>query len=253
MFSKIKDLAGTVKRSKLIGKDTVSLWVETSAIKFDAGQFAMLECPGFPLRRPLVIADSDHNSLRFIFKIKGKGTAFLSNLGAGANIKVLAPLGNSFPAHDKKTIPLLLGGGVGIVTMLPLAKKLHSLGTEPRIMLGADTKDSLALAEELEHYGEVALCTDDGSCGLKCNVVELAEKYMKKRPGNYTVYACGPTPMLKCLAAFSKKAGLKCYVSIEEKMACGVGACVCCAVKTQEGMKRVCKDGPVFEAEYIKW
>jgi dihydroorotate dehydrogenase electron transfer subunit len=253
MLSKIKDLAGKVKRSKLIGKDTVSMWVEMPVIKFDAGQFAMLECPGFPLRRPFVIADSDKNSLRFIFKIKGKGTAFLSNLSAGTDIKVLAPLGNSFPAHNKKTVPLLLGGGVGIVTMLPLAKKLHSLGAEPRILLGADTKNSLALAEELEYYGEVALCTDDGSLGLKCNVVELAGKYIKKRPGDYIIYACGPTPMLKSLSAFSKKEGLKCYVSIEEKMACGVGACVCCVVKTAEGMKRVCKDGPVFEAEYIKW
>ncbi len=253
MFSKIKDLAGVVKTSKLIGKETVSLWIETPEIKFEAGQFAMLECPGFPLRRPFVIADSDKNSLRFIFKIKGKGTAFLSNLATGTSIKVLAPLGNSFPEHDKKTVPLLLGGGVGVVTMLPLAKKMHSQGFEPRILLGADTKESLALAEELKHYGEVTVCTDDGTCGLQCNVVELAEKYMKKRPGNFTIYACGPNPMLKSLTLLSKNAGAKCYISMEEKMACGVGACVCCAVKTTEGIKRVCKEGPVFEAENIKW
>ncbi len=253
MFSKIKDLAGTIKNSELIGKDLVSLWVKVPEIKFDAGQFAMLECPGFPLRRPFVIADSDKGSLRFIFKIKGSGTAFLSNLGAGTSIKILAPLGNSFPEHNKKMLPLLVAGGVGIVTMLPLAKKLHSLGAEPRIMLGADTKDSLTLAEELKQYGEVALSTDDGTCGLKCNAVELAKKYMEKRPGTYVAYACGPTPMLKSLASLSKKEGFKCYVSVEEKMACGVGACVCCAVKTQEGMKRVCKEGPIFEAEYISW
>jgi len=253
MLSKIKDLAGIVKKSKLIGKDIVSLWVETPTIKFDAGQFAMLECPGFPLRRPFVIADSDKNSLRFIFKIKGKGTAFLSNLGIGTSIKVLAPLGNSFPEHDKKATPMLLGGGVGVVTMMPLAKKLHAQGLEPRILLGADTKESLALAEEFKHYGEVVLCTDDGTCGIKCNVVELAEKYMKKRPDNYIVYACGPNPMLKSLSLLSKNEGFRCYISMEEKMACGVGACVCCAVKTVEGIKRVCKEGPVFEAKNIKW
>lgn len=253
MFSKIKDLAGKVKKSELIGKDTVSLWIEAPAIKFEAGQFAMLECPGFPLRRPFVIADSDKSSLRFVFKIKGKGTAFLSNLGPGTNIKILAPLGNSFPEHNKRVAAMLVGGGIGIVTMLPLAKKLHSQGIEAKILLGADTKDSLGLAEELKNYGEVILCTDDGSCGLQCNTVELAEKYMKKRPGDYTIYACGPNPMLKSLSILSKKEGFKCYLSMEEKMACGVGACVCCVVKTEEGMKRVCKDGPVFEAEYIKW
>lgn len=253
MFSKIKDLAGIVKKSKLIGKDTVSLWIEMPTIQFEAGQFAMLECPGFPLRRPFVIADSDKTSLRFIFKIKGKGTAFLSNLGVGTNIKVLAPLGNSFPEHDRKTTPLLLGGGVGVVTMIPLAKKFHSQGLEPRILLGADTKESLALAEELKHYGEVVVCTDDGTCGIKCNVVELAEKYIAKRPDDYTLYACGPNPMLKSLSLLSKNKKFKCYLSMEEKMACGVGACVCCAVKTTEGIKRVCKEGPVFEAENIKW
>ena len=253
MFSKIKDLAGTVSNSKLLSTDTVSLWVEVPEIKYQAGQFAMLECPGFPLRRPFVIADSDKNKLRFIFKIKGKGTQLLSNLAPGTSIKVLAPLGNSFVAPAKDSTPILLGGGIGIVTMLPLSKELHSLGFEPKILLGADKEDSLVLQEEFKDYGELALCTDDGSCGIKCNVVELASRYVKKYPGNYTVYACGPNPMLKSATEFCLQNNVKCYVSMEEKMACGVGACVCCAVKTQEGIKRVCKDGPIFEAGYIKW
>lgn len=248
MDIRIKDQSATIVSTELLTKDTVSIWVKVPCADFKAGQFAMLECPSLSLRRPFVIADGKTNELRFVFKIRGKGTDLLSKLKIGTQIKVLAPLGNFFsPPFDTNITPLLVGGGLGTVTLLPLAKYLHSLGFKNKILLGAGTEPSFILLDELKKYGELVLCTDDGTCGTKCNVAELATKYIEKNPASYNIYACGPNPMLNCISKYCVQKNIKVYVSMEEKMACGVGACVCCVVKTKEGLKRVCKDGPIFD------
>ncbi|MFH1223777.1 MAG: dihydroorotate dehydrogenase electron transfer subunit, partial [Pseudomonadota bacterium] len=215
-------------------------------------QFLMLEVPGFPLRRPFVIADKDGDKIRVIFKLRGKGTAALKEIKPGTELKVLAPLGTPFPAPEKDVTTLLVGGGMGIATLMPLAKKLSKDGNI-KALLGADTMDSLLLVDEFKKLCEIITCTDDGTCGTKCNAVELTKEYISKNKGKYCIYACGPDAMLKNISKLAKSENIKCHVSLEERMACGVGACLCCAVKTTKGIQRVCKDGPVFDSDEILW
>ena len=132
------------------------------------------------------------------------------------------------------------------------AKKL-SKELNVKTLLGAENKNSLILSDELKTYSEVTTCTDDGSCGERNNAVELAKKYIEKNKGTYCLFACGPDAMLKNIAKLAKEKNIKCYVSLEEHMACGIGAFLCCAVKTTDGIERVCKEGPVFESTKIKW
>ncbi len=252
MLSKLSDRDAIIEKTELLSKDIVSMWLNCDGLDFEAGQFLMLETPGFSLRRPFVLVDKVNNSIRVIFKLRGEGTHLLSMLGPGTTLKVLAPLGEKFPDPEEASIPLLVGGGIGIVTMLPLAKKL-SKKHKPIMFMGADTRNSLILENEFKDLAQIVTSTDDGSCGDKCNVVQLIEKYVFKNKGKYTIYACGPNPMLRSLGKFAESKDIKCYVSLEERMACGVGACLCCAVKTKHGIKRVCKEGPVFEAKDIKW
>ncbi len=252
MSSKVLDREAVIEKIDNLSKDVISIWLRTKDLEFEPGQFLMIETPGFSLRRPFVIADKIKDSVRIIFKLRGEGTHLLSMLGVGTTLKTLAPLGEKFPEPDTKTIPILVGGGIGIVTMLPLAKKL-STNQKPIMLMGADTISSLILEQELKNFSQVITCTDDGTCGDRCNVVQLLEKYVFKKNDKYTVYACGPNPMLKAIGKFTESKNIKCYVSLEERMACGIGACLCCAVKTTNGIKRVCKEGPVFEAKDIKW
>ncbi len=252
MGLKISDRDAMIEKIDILSKDTVSMWLKCDKLDFEAGQFMMLETPGFSLRRPFVLVDKANNSIRIIFKLRGEGTHLLSMLGVGNTLKVLAPLGEKFPDPEKDTTPILVGGGIGIVTMLPLAKKL-STQHKPIMFMGAETKDSIILEKEFKSIATIISCTDDGTYGDKCNVAQLVEKYIFKNRGKYTIYGCGPNPMLKSLGKFAKTKDIKCYVSLEERMACGVGACLCCAVKTTHGIKRVCKEGPVFEAKDIKW
>jgi len=251
-LNKVSDHEATLIKTEELSKDIISMWLEIKGLEFDPGQFLMLQVPGFPLRRPFVIADKDGNKIRTIFKLRGKGTATLKTLSVGTKLSVMAPLGNPFTMPEKGFTPLLVGGGIGIVTLLPLAKEL-SKGHDVRTLVGADTRDSLILSDEIKEHSQVITCTDDGTCGLKCNVVELTKKYIEKNKGRYCIYSCGPTPMLKELSRLAEEKKIKCYVSLEERMACGVGACLCCAVKTSDGIKRVCKDGPVFESTQVKW
>lgn len=248
----VRDYDGILIRTEKLSKDIVSMWLKVDGLDFEAGQFLMLEVPGFPLRRPFVIAEKDGSNIRIIFKLRGRGTASLNNLHMNMELKILAPLGKPFTLPNKNITPLLVGGGMGIVTLMPLAKEL-SKGSKVIALLGADTSDSMILTEEMKKYSDIVTCTDDGSCGERCNVVELTQKYIDKNKGNYCIYACGPTPMLKNIAKLAKKRSIKCYVSLEERMGCGVGACLCCAVKTENGVQRVCKDGPMFDSSEIKW
>lgn len=220
------------------------------------GQFVSLYCNDGSrlLPRPISICEINKNegTLRLVYRVVGKGTEEFSHLHAGARINVLGPLGNGFTIEGTKA--LLIGGGIGIPPMLELAKALHEKNIEVQVVLGY--RDVLFLNEEFESYGKVYISTEDGSAGTKGNVIDAIVEH------NLTadvIYACGPTPMLKGVKEYGSKHKITTQLSLEERMACGVGACLGCVCKTREknpltqvNNKRICKDGPVFYAQEVE-
>ncbi len=249
-----------------IAKDIFSMTLRApeAAGAAKAGQFVnlYLDDKSRLLPRPISIceAEGEKGTLRLVFRIAGEGTKQLSALKSGDSVTLMGPLGNGFiDTPEKKAI--LFGGGIGIPPMLGLAKKLSALGVQVTSVLGYRDSENF-LAEEFEKYGKVIIATDDGSVGFHGNVVQAASCAFATdtAEGNGTcVFACGPLPMLRGVKGFAKDRGMKCQVSMEERMACGVGACLGCVVRTAEvdehsnvKNKRVCKDGPVFWAEEIE-
>lgn len=245
----MQDRICTIKKIEKSGHDMFSLWLETKPFKFLPGQFAMVEIIGHSLRRPFAIASFEKDRLRFIFKIIGEGTKDLSKLKNGTKIKILAPLGNSFPVNSKKR-PVLVGGGTGAVSIFSLAKYFYKNKIKPIIIIGARNEKLLPLKNEFSKLGKLLISTDDGSCGEQCNTAVLFENLIKKEK-NIVVYSCGPHPMMEAIHNIASIHSIESYVSMEERMACGIGACVGCVVKTKDGLKRVCKDGPVFNSNDI--
>lgn len=218
------------------------------------GQFLSLYCKDGTrlLPRPISICeiDREEKSLRLVYRVAGNGTAEFSERKPGEELEVLGPLGNSFPLKEKKAF--LVGGGIGIPPMLQLSKELNC---EKQILLGY--RDSLFLNEDFLSYGSVYLATEDGSAGTKGNVIDAIEE---KGLSADIIYACGPLPMLRALKAYAKEHGIECYVSLEERMACGIGACLGCVCKSEEidghtnvHNKRICKEGPVFLAQEVEF
>lgn len=225
---------------------------ETLASLARPGQFAHVLVPGKTLRRPISICDVEGDCLRLVFEVRGAGTEILAQTKEGDELDVLAPLGNGFVIDPyKKTI--FVGGGIGVPPMLYSAKAQKGNATA---ILGFRSKEAVILEDDFKKAGcEVIVTTDDGSYGQHGFVTQpLAEKI-----GNAEmICACGPTPMLKRIAAIAKEANVPCQVSLEERMACGVGACLGCAVLVNredgtQGYKHVCKNGPVFGAEEVVW
>ena len=210
------------------------------------------------LPRPISIceADKENGRLRIVYRIAGAGTKEFSALTAGDTIDVLGPLGNGFPLLEGKKA-FLIGGGIGIPPMLELAKALSKVNGGEMVQSVIGYRDShMFLKEEFEAYGSVTVATEDGSVGTKGNVLDAIRENDLKAD---VIYACGPTPMLRALKAYSQEKGILCYLSLEEKMACGIGACLACTCQTKDvdehsqvHNKRICKDGPVFLAEDIE-
>jgi dihydroorotate dehydrogenase electron transfer subunit len=222
------------------------------------GQFVEVRIDHTPevmLRRPISInfVDREHNMLWLLVHLIGKGTFHLATLVAGDKLNLLLPLGNSFslPASDaSKGRMLLVGGGAGIAPMLMLGKLLADNGYRPTFLLGARSKEDLFELEEFASYGDVCLSTEDGSLGEKGFVTQhsILNKVSFDR-----IYSCGPKPMMMAVARYATAHGIDCEVSLENKMACGLGACLCCVEDTKEGNQCVCKEGPVFNINQLKW
>jgi len=222
------------------------------AEKTKPGQFLHILCGGDAyLRRPISVCEVvDKKALRFIFSVKGKGTTALAEKNVGDTIDVLGPLGNGFDIIDGNDRVLLVGGGIGIFPLLEVAKHL---GKRANVILGFRSKENMMLIEDFEKYAEnIFVATDDGSCGYKGLVTDLLKKIAESNKISQ-IYICGPTPMMRAASAVAGEFGIPAQASLEERMGCGIGACVTCACTVAGQRKRVCKDGPVFNASEVEW
>lgn len=229
------------------------LMAEPIAKQAVAGQFiSVYSADGSKLLpRPISLCDIDKEkgTLRLVYRVVGAGTKEFSDLAAGDSVDILGPLGNGFIQEKKKAI--LIGGGIGIPPMLELAKELDC---EKSIVLGY--RDEIFLKEEFEQYGTCYVSSEDGEHGVKGNVIDAIKEYGVEGD---IIYACGPTPMLRGIKAYALEHGITCQVSMEERMACGIGACLACVCRTKDvddhsmvHNRRICKDGPVFYAEEVE-
>ncbi len=250
MPEKWKERALVVSQER-IAEGIYSMWLATENIAANAkaGQFISMYTNEADklLPRPISICEIDaaKGQLRVVYRVTGEhtGTEKFSQMKAGETLEILGPLGNGFTKETKKAF--LIGGGIGIPPMLELAKELDC---EKQIIAGY--KDELFLTEDLEKYGELYIATEDGSAGTKGNVMDAVRENALTAD---VIYACGPTPMLRAIKAYAGEKGILCYLSMEERMACGIGACLACVCKSKDiddhshvHNKRVCKEGPVF-------
>lgn len=213
-----------------------------------AGQFVNVAVEGKFLRRPISVCDYDQNSITLLYDIVGEGTKAMSLLGVGDKLDLLTGLGNGFSEDEKTLRPALLGGGIGCAPLYNLAKKLLARGVKPVVILGFNSKSDVVSNDMFEALGvETYVATVDGSMGTKGFVTDVIKE--KELDCDY-FYACGPMPMLKALCGSLDWSG---EVSLDERMACGFGVCMCCSVETRSGAKRICKEGPVFKKEDLIW
>ena len=222
------------------------------------GQFVEVRVDGSSttfLRRPISInfVDKQANELWLLVACVGDGTRRLAELKAGDTLNCVLPLGNGFslPCDDvagHRT--LLVGGGVGVAPLLYLGKVLKEKGLEPTFLLGARSAKDLLMLSEFEKYGRVLVTTEDGTMGEKGFVTNHSVLQQEQFD---MIQVCGPTPMMKAVARYANEKGIECEVSLENLMACGLGACLCCVEKTKEGNLCVCKEGPVFNIKRLLW
>ncbi len=221
-------------------------------VQVRAGQFGDILVGGSHLlRRPIAVCKVEKNLVTFCYQVKGEGTQKLKKMEAGTTLSVLMPLGNGFYVDEKEKKVALVGGGVGV---FPLISVLRQYNAEKEIYayIGYRNKGAVCGVEEFEKAKKFVAVTDDGSFGEKSNSVQAFEKALAAGERPDVVLACGPTPMLRALQAVVKREGLPCYVSLEERMGCGIGACLVCVCDLTNGAHaRVCKDGPVFNAEEV--
>jgi dihydroorotate dehydrogenase electron transfer subunit len=222
---------------------------------FMPGQFAQVRVDGSPetfLRRPISIHDVDYerNTFKLLIQVAGKGTQTLSKLRNGDVLNLIFPLGNSFSLPGEGEKILLVGGGCGVAPLLFLGKYLKSNGYVPDILLGFRNTERIIEYDEYLKLGKVFLTTEDGSKGEKGYVTSHSLfstcKYDR-------IYCCGPDSMMKAIAYYCKKNEISCEVSLENLMACGIGACLCCIADTINGNLCTCIDGPVFNINELKW
>ncbi len=233
----------TIKNNVRLSDDVfVMTFLKSDAI-YKAGQFVELKVDGFTLRRPFGVYDCFGGELSLLYKVVGGGTAMMATLKSGDKLDVLTELGNGFDI-SKSQKPLLIGGGLGAAPLYYLAKQFNETGIKPNMLLAAKTSTDLVFIDDFKKVANVFVATDDGTMGYKGNVVEGLKHYDFDFD---RYYACGSTVMLKWVKTFSDSGDM----SMEARMACGFGACMGCSIMTTNGAKRVCKDGPVFDAKEI--
>lgn len=240
----MKNVVLKIESNQPVGKDIylMRLIGDLSNIK-NPGEFVEIKLPNYYLRRPISVCDFSNTHVDLLYKVLGHGTKDMTNYPIGTELEVLVGLGNGFDL-TKANKPLLIGGGIGIAPMFGLARAFNELGIKPKIIYGVGKQSDLVLIEELEKLGDLIICSDSGEVGYHGNVVS----YLKEHSVDYDYYyACGPQVMCKYLKALTDKGCL----SLEARMGCGFGACMGCSIETTNGPKRVCKEGPVFEASEV--
>ncbi|MCI8496745.1 MAG: dihydroorotate dehydrogenase electron transfer subunit [Clostridiales bacterium] len=221
------------------------------------GQFVDILVPGRTLRRPISLCgiDREQGTLRIVFEVRGEGTEILSRKNVGDTIDIIGPLGHGFTISDPSQKAVFVGGGIGVPPLLEAAK---AYGENASVFLGFRNAGAVILEQDFQELGcRVTVATDDGSAGYHGLVTHPLKEYAEQNHID-VIYACGPRPMLRAAAALAEELGIRCEVSLEERMGCGVGAClVCvCKTKTKDGGShhaRVCCDGPVFDAREVSW
>lgn len=225
----------------------------------DPGQFYMLgsETDYYDplLKRPFSLFRKVKNGFQILYRIRGKGTIKLSGMQVETIIDVLGPLGNSYPLPEKDQIPIIIAGGIGIASVFSLAA---NLAKKAYIFYGAKIQDDMLMLKELNEYAkELIVSTDDGSYGKKGNILDALNIFLTQnselRTQNFVIYACGPKAMFKPLYKISTERKIAAYVSVEETMACGIGVCLGCVLKTDAGYERACKEGPIFPIDKVVW
>ncbi len=237
----------TVIANEQIMDDIFVVSVERHGASAAAGQFYMLKCwdGELTLMRPISIFKAEEEVLYFMYRIIGQGTQKLSELKSGDRIQLLGALGTGYPIEQMHGKVALLGGGLGIPPLCQTAKELSAKGVEVDVYLGY--RDQLFSIEEFEPYcAHIFISTEKGEEGYRGFITDLL------KPAQYdAVFTCGPEIMMRKVANLCKQANTSCWCSMEHRMACGIGACLGCSIRTTEGMKRVCKDGPVFQADTL--
>ena len=251
-MAKVK-IKSTVAEQKKLAEGIYSMWLlaEEIAVQAKPGQFISVYSndKSRVLPRPISICeiDREQGKLRIVYRVVGKGTEEFSKALAGDTFEILGPLGNGFPLEEAKgKRVLMVGGGIGVPPMLQTAKEAEA---EAVIVSGYRNSD-LFLKEELENAGSLYIATEDGSVGTKGNVLDAIRENGIQAD---VMFACGPTPMLRALKQYAEEKNMPCWISMEEKMACGIGACLACVCQSKNvdahshvHNKRICKDGPVF-------
>ena len=244
-----------ILENKQIAQDTFDLTVKSDFIAKNAscGQFANILCGDKMLRRPISICDTGDDTVRFVYQVKGGGTKWLSEQKVGTMLEVFGPLGNGFEMPKDAQKITLIGGGIGTPPMLKTLKTAKEKGVRVDVILGFRNKSLVILEDEFKAVADnVTVCTDDGSYGTKGFVTDVLQN-----ADTDCVMTCGPTPMLSAINGICTDRKIPCYVSLEERMGCGVGACVCCVCRVHmtgfDGYTQVCKSGPVFDGSVIEW
>lgn len=234
-----------VLSQKKIAPEIFQLEVSSSGKTILPGQFFMLKAwdNELPLSRPISVYKNEENRLVFLYRIAGKGTARFSHLKRGDRLDLLGPLGNGFPCDEVTGKIALVGGGIGIPPLFETAKKLHQAGVQVDLFLGY--KDDLFIYDEfVDVCDHIFIACESGKEGFKGYVTQLLDcsKYD-------AVFTCGPEPMMFEVIRLCREIDIPVWASMEKHMACGIGACLVCNCETRDGMKRACKDGPVFRGE----
>lgn len=247
-----------ITQKRRLHSNCFDFWISSPEMTRDAvaGQFLHIRCGEKVLRRPISICETDKEAaeLRIVFEVRGEGTKWLSERSVGEYLDVLGPLGNGFDLSDTGRKALFIGGGIGVPPLLEAAK---AFGRRADAVLGFRCADSTILTEDFKNTcSNVYIACEDGTIGSKGLVTDILNTLLNT--AHYEVfYACGPQPMLHAVSSVAAKSNIDCYVSLEERMGCGVGACLVCACKTKTGGKEtyrhVCKDGPVFKSDEVEW